>query len=227
MSVFNTWFPSIFGPSASDGEQMADHLGRWIGIKRRARENMRQAASVLGDLADFAGPVSADTAAKARAADVQCRETWDQVLAHDAEIMSLANQAVERGLIGQDVVDEYRRQLDDAGGGLGLLWGPLGIAIVTVAVALGITAIVSIYKLTDGAVTRANDTNATNLRGVRMAQDWEIRRADQTGQPPNLPTTYEPKGSPLVSVGVGAGGIGLLVAAVGGLLLLNSGGRRK
>ena len=226
MSVFSRFLPSILGPSTADGEEMAAHLDRWIGLKRRARQNVQEAANLIGDLADFNGPVAADVVSRARAAELQCNETWDQVKAHDEEILGLAQEAVSRGLISQAVVDDYRRRLDDAAGGLSGVFSPLGLAIIIVATALGIAGILIAYKLTDGAITRANDTNAVNIRGARLAQDWQIKHADQTGQAPDISTSVDTKGSPLVSIGVGAGGVGLLLAAVGGLLLLNSRGRR-
>lgn len=225
MSVFQSILPGIFGPSSSSVDDVASKLEEWLGVRRRARENTRAFYDIKGEMADWSGPISADLVSRMRSAEIQLSETNDQLRAYDAQILAYGQQAVDAGKVDVAALDDYRRRLNDAAGlgAFGLI-AALAVGIVLIAGAIAASIVASMVAFAH----RANNAAAVQNAALRDAWELEKQQATQQGRPMQTPPAASDasKGSPLVSVGVGAGGIGLLVAAVGGLLLLNSRGRR-
>ncbi len=227
MSVFQSILPGIFGPPSSSAEELASKLEEWIGLRRRARSNMRAFYDLKNEMVDWSGPIPADLVARMQATETQLTEADQQFRAYDEQILGLGQQAVDAGKVDVAALDDYRRRLYDAAG-LGLI-GPLIMALTAGIVLVSIASSISIVYLAVQYGRRANDAAAVQNAGLRDA--WEIskQQAIQQGRGMQTPPAAADasKGSPLVSVGVGAGGVGLLLAAVGGLLLLNSRGGRR
>lgn len=226
MSVFQSILPGIFGPSTASVDDVAARLEEWIGLRRRARENTRAFYDLKGEMTDWSGPISGDLVRRMQAAEIQLTEAGQQMRAYDEQIVGFGQQAVDAGAVDVGALDDYRRRLNDAAGlgAIGLV-GALAIGIVLVAFA----AFLSVVGLATAYAKRANDAAAVQNAALRDAWELEKQQASQQGRPMQTPPAASDasKGSPLVSVGVGAGGMGLLIAAGGILYLYARGGRRK
>lgn len=226
MSVFRSILPGIFGPSTNQVDDAAAKLQEWVGVRRRFRENQRAFYDITAAMADYSGPISADLVAKARALETQFKEADEQLQAYDAQILGYGQQAVDAGAVDVSALDDYRRRLNDAAGlgAVGLI-GALAAGIIIIASGVFISSIIIALAY----ARNINNTTDVQTAALRSAWDLERQQAGQQGRPMQTPPAAADasKGSPLVSVGVGAGGIGFLLAAIAGLVFVNSQGSRR
>lgn len=231
MSVFRDIWDRVTGADEAQKQKLAQDLDRWIGLRRRWRQNSLAFDEASKRFTSFAAKLPDSDPLIVAWYNLQdgLATQWSQIQAGDDFILGHIRKAVQEGRLSSNVEAEYKRLLNES---VGL--GALPVMFWVIASAIGAAVVYVIVDQNNAKTNRDNNNNAAQLAAFIRLAELRAKAEEKDGIRRDLPPLPETPAGPIEkAVGGGIRGVGIaaaiVVVAVGGAFAYNAskkGGRK-